>query len=85
VRDRKNKRRSFSMRRPIGVLLVTLFTLSAVSPAYAYLDPGTGSMFLQAVIASLLAAATAVGVFWQKIKGFFSRQKKGKDDAGAGD
>jgi len=73
------------MKRHLTWFLTAGIILVAVAPAHAYLDPGTGSMFFQAVMASLLAAATAVGVFWQKIKGFFTRTKKGKDDAGAKD
>jgi len=36
--------------------------------AYAYLDPGTGSYLLQILLATLLGAAFAIKVFWQKIK-----------------
>jgi hypothetical protein len=51
--------------------------LSAVlfpSDAYAYLDPGTGSMMLQALAAGIIAA----GVFWRRIlnacKRFFTKK-----------
>jgi len=38
---------------------------------YAYLDPGTGSYFLQLAIAALLGGLYAVKLFWKKIKAFF--------------
>ena len=41
--------------------------------AFAYLDPGTGSMLLQGLIAGIMVVCTTVGIFWRRIKGFFSR------------
>jgi hypothetical protein len=42
-----------------------------------YLDPGSGSMILQIVIAAALGGAYAVKVYWKKIKRLF----RGKDAA----
>lgn len=39
----------------------------------AYIDPGTGSVVLQVILASLLAIAVAFRVFWRKIKGIFRK------------
>ncbi len=39
----------------------------------AYLDPGTGSILLQVVLASLLAIAVGFRIFWRKIKGIFRK------------
>ncbi|MFN2194536.1 MAG: hypothetical protein ACK2UW_00245 [Anaerolineales bacterium] len=36
-----------------------------------YLDPGSGSMLVQILIATLLGAAVAIRMFWGKIKAFF--------------
>ncbi len=46
----------------------------------AYLDPGTGSIILQVILASLLAVAVAFRVFWRKLKGVF-RKESPVDDA----
>ena len=43
-------------------VIISLFTISV--PAYAYIDPGTGSMFLQLLI------ALVIGIFF-KFKHFF--------------
>jgi hypothetical protein len=43
----------------------------STAPAYAYIDPGTGSMLVQAIAASVLTAGAMVGVFWKAIKNFF--------------
>jgi len=42
-------------------------------PSYAYLDPGTGSIILQAIIAFLAAATTVMSGFWKKIKTIYSK------------
>jgi hypothetical protein len=47
---------------------------------HAYIDPGTGSIVLQAVIGALVGGLVAIGLFWNRIKAFvrnlFSRSKK---------
>lgn len=48
--------------------------------AYAYLDPGLGSIILQGIIASIAATSITIKIYWQKIKNFFSKQKKKKKD-----
>ena len=40
-----------------------------------YLDPGTGSMLIQAAIASVAALAVGIGIFRHKIMAFFKRSK----------
>jgi hypothetical protein len=57
-----------------------LFSLVYATPACAYLDPGTGSMIIQAVIAGIAAVSLFAGVFWKRLKSFFGRDKK--DDSG---
>ena len=39
----------------------------------AYLDAGTGSIILQAVLGALVGAAVAVKLFWGQIKSFFGK------------
>jgi hypothetical protein len=41
----------------------------------AYIDPGTGSIILQALVASLVGAAIAVKLFWYRILKFFGIKK----------
>jgi len=60
------------------------FIFFSVSQAYAYLDPGTGSMVVQAVIAALAAAGVAFSVFRRKLRAFvarmFGKEKNSKDE-----
>jgi len=47
-------------------------------PAYAYLDPGTGSMVLQVLLGVAVGALTAGKLYWAKIKNFFYRKDASK-------
>lgn len=44
----------------------------------AYLDPGTGSIILQALVAGFMGAMLAIKLFWAKITAFF-RKLRGKE------
>ena len=48
----------------------------------AYIDPGTGSLIIQILLAALVGAGFAVKIFWTKIKSFFSKVfGKKRDDS----
>ena len=51
----------------IGIFLFTFGELF-VSNAFAYIDPGTGSMILQSLIGVLVGAGIILKVYWTKIK-----------------
>ena len=64
-----------------GVLLsVVLLPLTSES-VHAYIDPGTGSLIIQILIASAVGAAFLIKIFWGKVKAFlnnlFSKTKNG--------
>lgn len=40
-----------------------------------YLDPGSGSMLVQVLLAVVLGAGVAVKIFWRSIKAFFTGKK----------
>ena len=46
------------------------------SKAYAYIDPGIGSIILQAIIGGIAATIFTIKIYWQKIKVFFKKKKK---------
>jgi hypothetical protein len=56
-------------------LIVTLLVL-ATEPAFAYLDPGTGSMLLQVILGGVAAVAVAIKLFWYKIRAAVGLGKK---------
>ena len=44
-------------------------------PAFAYLDPGTGSMILQLVIGGVAGALVVIKLYWARFKAFVSGGK----------
>ena len=48
-------------------------------PAFAYIDPGTGSMILQIILAGIAGAGLVATTCWTRIKLFFGlpREKTG--------
>ena len=49
--------------------IISIFLI--VTNAYAYLDPGTGSFILQAIIGFLAALSAGFLYYWTKVKNFF--------------
>jgi hypothetical protein len=56
-------------------LILALLVLTA-EPAFAYLDPGTGSMLLQVILGGVAAVAVAIKLFWYKIRAAVGLGKK---------
>lgn len=57
-----------------------LFLVGLPIPAYAYLDPGTGSIILQGIIAGLASVSFAVKLYWHKLKNLFQKSDKLNDE-----
>ena len=58
------------------LIAVTILVFLLSSPAWAYLDPGTGSMLVQGLVAALAVVSAAVAAFWTRIRQLFSGRKK---------
>ena len=58
------------------IALVLAGCLAVASPAEAYLDPGTGSMLISAIIGVAAAVGLALKLFWYRLVGLL-RGKKG--------
>jgi hypothetical protein len=43
---------------------------------FAYLDPGSGSMLLQALVGGVAAVAVAAKFYWKRFLGFLGIRKK---------
>ena len=59
------------------VAFVLAACLLIASPAQAYLDPGTGSMLLSAIIGVAAAVALAVKMFWYRLIGLLRDKGRG--------
>ena len=70
------------MKKYILVTITLLFFLS--NDAYAYLDPGSGSIILQAILGFVAAALATASYYGNKLKIFFSklfkREKKSESE-----
>ncbi len=61
-------------------IVVLLVGLMGASDAHAYVDPGTASMAVQALLAALAAGAATAAVFWRQVKAMIARIFGGKED-----
>lgn len=62
----------------VAVFLLTIIILPQ-GYVSAYLDPGTGSLIVQFVVAGVLGLVVAIKLFWGKIIGIFQRGKSSSD------
>ncbi|MDA7443247.1 hypothetical protein N8775_02945 [Candidatus Pelagibacter ubique] len=53
--------------------LFFLYFFLFTSSAHAYLDPGTGSIILQAIVGAFAAFVSTLYIFWEKVKIFFRK------------
>ena len=65
----------------IYLIFNTITIFLVVTNAYAYLDPGSGSFILQAIIGFLAALSASFLYYWAKVKNFFLKLfKKNNND-----
>lgn len=56
-------------------LAILTLALGFCSPAFAYLDPGSGSAIVSAIIGAVVAAGLVIKTYWYKFKSLFTRNK----------
>jgi hypothetical protein len=47
-----------------------------ITNVYAYLDPGTGSIIIQGIIAASLSAIFVIKTYWFKLRSMFNKKSK---------
>lgn len=67
--------------------IVSLVCGLTSEPSYAYLDPGTGSIVVQGLLAAIVGAMVTVRLYWTRIKSFFTGEapSAAKDAGPSGD
>lgn len=83
-----NKFNFFEKKMRLNIAILICFcTLIFSTNAFAYLDPGTGSYILQAVLGLLAASFFTLKHYWHRIKGMMSKgdADKKSDDAEKGE
>ncbi|MCB1690439.1 MAG: hypothetical protein KDI33_18210 [Halioglobus sp.] len=64
------------MSKLISTLMMISGFFFCYSPAvHAYLDPGTGSMILQGIIASVAIGFATIKMWWYKVAAIFGARK----------
>ena len=54
-------------RRLLALNLVLVLFVAGVTPAYAYLDPGSGSMMVQLLLGGVAGAVVIVRLYWTRL------------------
>ncbi len=54
---------------------VVSVTLNCATSPLAYIDPGSGSAIISAIVGIFVASALAIKTYWYKLKSFFSTEK----------
>ena len=61
-----------------------IYFVVLINNAYAYLDPGTGSIILQAILGFIAASLATLSFYWNKVKTFlckfFKKDKKSENN-----
>jgi hypothetical protein len=65
-------------------ILLAALAIYAVSMgnAFAYLDPGTGSIIVQGVIGAIAGGLVVIRMYWAKLKGLFSKKTTDSSELG---
>lgn len=67
----------------VKILIYLLCLIAMPSKAFAYLDPGTGSIILQAILGFIAASIATISIYWTKFKTIiykiFNKKKYEKD------
>ncbi len=67
------------------IYFISLLVAGLLFPlnAWAYLDPGTGSMILQGFLAGIAVAAATARLYWHKVLEFFGATGTEDEQPGA--
>lgn len=56
----------------VQILFLVVGCTALAAPSHAYLDPGTGSIILQSILAGIAVAMGVLRLYWYRLKAFFS-------------
>ena len=57
-------------------LVCALFAVLVPTSAFAYIDPGTGSILIQGLIAAIAAIGVTLKLYWHRFKALFRRSSR---------
>ena len=80
--------KNIDMKKDISLtlcaFLVPVLVLSQTGPAFAYLDPGTGSILIQGLLGAIAGGIVMARLYWARIKTWFSPDTT-NDEEGPGE
>ena len=67
----------------LNSIFFLLILIVTPNTSYAYLDPGTGSIILQAILGFIAATVASISIYWTKfkiiLKKIFSKKRNQKN------
>jgi hypothetical protein len=65
----------------LSVIAISIaFVMLSTENAYAYLDPGTGSILLQAMIATVASSLFVIKMYWYKFRSLLGFKRRTEED-----
>ncbi len=58
----------------VVIILTCAVVLFLERPVHAYVDPGSGSMFLQLLLGGVAGVGVIVRLYWRRVAGWFSNR-----------
>ena len=74
-----------AVRQILRCSLAVLGCTVLATPSFAYLDPGTGSIILQSILAGIAVAMGVLRLYWYRLKAFFTGKPAETDGQDAKD
>tara|TARA_B110000858_G_C17796175_1_gene472501 strand:+ start:481 stop:705 length:225 start_codon:yes stop_codon:yes gene_type:complete len=67
--------------KKLHIIFIFFITCIWINPAFAYLDPGSGSALISVIIGFFVAISITLKTYWYKFKNLFgNKNNKTKDD-----
>jgi len=64
----------------LSILVCALIVIFVPASANAYIDPGTGSILIQGLIAAIAAIGVTLKLYWHRFKALFRRSSRDQTD-----
>jgi hypothetical protein len=68
------------MSNVVLIVLVCAVVLLFERPVHAYVDPGSGSMFLQLLLGGVAGLGVIIKLYWRRMVGWFSHKSPKEAD-----
>lgn len=66
--------------KEVAILCLALWSVQ-ITPAYAYMDPGTGSLLLQGLLGGIAGAAVFIRLYWYRLRSWLGWTKSGESNS----